>query len=306
MTVTRRQHYVWRHYLEGWANSGTVPTVRKDGNSFLANPANIALERDFYRLPVISVEDEFFARKMIDVPGANPSIVEANMRWLDLFAAPSRLRRDLTSRGVPDDAIEEVIREVEILSEEKLHTMIEGPATRLLSCLRQGDSGFWNEDDDALHFAFFLSLQHLRTKAMRERLRAKGVNSRIAGNAERTWPIVRTALATNLGWSLYSDRERWHIRVLSASEQLRFITGDQPILNLLPLTGNADDLALYYPVSPERAVLFELRDANSPIGRCDRLTDATVGELNRRIIKGIHEQAFGNELTYLKQLMDAS
>ena len=239
---------------------------------------------------------------MIDIPGANPDLVELNMGWLDEFSKPSRLRRLLEARGKIDDRLEKALRDVEIQGEETLHSGIEGPAVRLLQELRAGNGAFWNLDEDAMHFAFYVSLQHLRTKAMRERVLSK-MDSHVSGNAERTWPIIRTAFATNLGWSLYSDRARWHIRVLSAAGQLRFITGDQPILNLLALTGHADDLALYYPVSPERAAILELRTADSPIGTVDQLTDAAVDGLNRKIIGGIHEQAFGNDLAYLQQLM---
>ena len=302
MNITRRQHYVWRYYLEGWAGNGSVAVVRKDGPAFQANPANIGLERDFYRLPILSVEDEEFARTMIDTPGAHPMLVELNMGWLNQFAAPSRLRRLLEARGLIDDAIDNAIRDLEIQSEETLHSEIEGPAVRLLQELRADNGAFWNVDEDAMDFAFFVSLQHLRTKAMRERV-LSGMDSRIAKKAERTWPIIRIAYATNLGWSLYSDRARWHIRVLWASGHLRFITGDQPILNLRALTGHQDDLALYYPVSPERAVLLERRSAKSPIGPPDQLPDAIVDDLNRKIIEGIHEQAFGSDLAYLRHLM---
>lgn len=217
---------------------------------------------------------------------------------------PSRLRRLLEARGVSDSQLDKAIREVEVQSEESLHSAIEGPAVRLLQKLRAGNASFWNIDDEARDFAFFVSVQHLRTKAMRERVLSR-MDSCIAGHAVRTWPIIRIALATNLGWSLYSDRARWHIRVLSASEQLRFITGDQPILNLRPQTGHRDDLSLYYPVSPERAVLLELRGVDSPIGSIDQLTDAMVEDLNRKLIGGIHEQAFGVDLAYLRQITGA-
>lgn len=288
--------------MEGWADRRSFAVVRKVGDAFLTKPANIAQERDFYRIPVLSVEDEEFARSMIELPGVHPMLVKLNMGWLDKFAKPSRLRRLLEARGAIDSAQEKAIRDVEIQSEESLHSKIEGPAVRLLNELRAGSSEFWNIDDDARDFAFFLSLQHFRTKAMQERV--LGItDSHLARKFERTWPIIRIAMATNLGWSLYSDRARWHIRVLSSSGQLRFITGDQPMLNLLPPAGGHDDLAMYYPISPEKAVLLELRGANSSIGTNDQLTDATVDHLNRKIIEGIHDQAFGSDIDYLRQLM---
>jgi len=68
-------------------------------------------KRDFYRLPAITLDDEHFARKMIDAPGGNPSLVKLNMGWLDAFATPSRLRRLLEARGLIDDALEKAIRD---------------------------------------------------------------------------------------------------------------------------------------------------------------------------------------------------
>jgi hypothetical protein len=50
-------------------------------------------------------------------------------------------------------------------------------------------------------------------------------------------------------------------------------------------------------------VLLELRGAESPIGPINQLTDPTVEALNRKLIGGIHEQAFGSDLAYLSHLM---
>ncbi|MFN3628311.1 MAG: DUF4238 domain-containing protein [Parvibaculum sp.] len=302
MSLTRRQHYVWRHYLEGWASNGAIAVVRRDGPSFMSNPANIGQQRDFYRLPYLSAEDEIFAEKMINAPGTNESLVKLNMGWLDSFAGPSRLRRLLETRGVTDETLEKAICAIEIQTEEYLHSQIEGPAAKFLIDLRAGDSSFWETDADAQDFAFFISLQHFRTKAMRERVLSK-TDSRFVGHAARIWPILRLVFATNLGWSLYSERKRWHIRVLSALGNVRFITGDQPIVNLFSQPVRHDDLAMYYPISPDRAALLELRGASSPIGSDDQLDEATVEDLNRKIVKGSHEQAFGSNLDYLQRLM---
>lgn len=92
--------------------------------------------------------------------------------------------------------------------------------------------------------------------------------------------------------------------MLAAERKLRFITGDQPVLNLMPQTGSEDDLALYYPVSPGKAALLQLKGTHSPIGPADQLTDDMVEYLNRKLVEGTHEQVFGSDLPYLKRLMD--
>jgi hypothetical protein len=49
MPNVRRQHYVWRAYLERWAVNGNVHCLRA-GRVFCTDPGNLAVERDFHRL----------------------------------------------------------------------------------------------------------------------------------------------------------------------------------------------------------------------------------------------------------------
>lgn len=302
MQITRRQHYVWRYYLEGWAVQGRICVGRKDGKYFNANPANVGLEKDFYRLPPLSATDEEFIRGFIRKSSTNSHLINLNIAWIDNFALPSRLRRHLESLGPINKDLENAIREVEIQSEEELHSSIEGPAVRLLDNLRTGNVTFWNDDDDALEFSLFISMQHLRTKSMKKRV-ISAMDNTLRPIATRTWPALRTMLSTNLGWSIYSERQRWRMRSLSPRGRIKFITSDQPVTNILVMTGNSDDLALYYPVSPERSMLMELIDSESSVGSDDNLTDEMVDSLNRKILEGTHEQAFGGDMAYLKQLM---
>lgn len=44
---TRRQHYVWRKYLEPWTTKGKI-WCRRESKIFSADLMNVAQERDFY------------------------------------------------------------------------------------------------------------------------------------------------------------------------------------------------------------------------------------------------------------------
>jgi hypothetical protein len=258
--------------------------------------------RDFYRLPVLSEEDETFIRLFVEQPGAHPLLRKLNIGWLHNVAATSRLRRFLERRDIKDDTnIQEAIHQVEIQTEESFHSHIETNAIRLLDALRRGSGDLWQQDNDAMDFAFFLALQHLRTRKVRDKFVAGFEEESERQSALRRWPVLRLILATNLGWSLFSERHDWNLRVLSASGHSSFITSDQPTQNLINGKGH-DDLALFYPISPHRAVILEKRGNESPVGDNDDLTDAEIGQLNRKIYDYSHEQVFANDLATLTRL----
>lgn len=299
MTITRRQHYVWKHYLTAWTQCGKISVVRADGASFQTDPANVALERDFYRLPILSLADEQFVSQFIESGTEDLMLRKLNIAWLDSFAGPSRLRRILSKKGIHTFELKELIENMEIQSEENLHSRIEDSSVRLLDKLRLGEISIWQDDRDARALSFFLALQHLRTKNMRDRLASKFPEAPTRELVARCWPVLRVVLATNLGWSLFSGRANWRLRLLNAANELQFITTDQPLRNLKIGEGH-DDLALFYPVSPNRAVLLEHIHQESIVGNHDNLPEALVSQLNQKMYEGSHEQIFGNDLEYLR------
>ncbi len=305
MTVTRRQHYVWRHYLSAWETDGTVSVLRKGHPVFASNPINIAVERDFYRLPVVSRDDEAFARLFIEQTIKAKMLRDLALGWLNDFTAPSRLRRSLEAQGVQDAEIIPEIERIEIQSEECLHSSTESSVLPLLEALRSGSQDIWNNDQNAMDLAFFLALQHLRTKNMQHRTISAFGAGPTCERVKNIWPIFRLVFATTIGWSLYSERENWRLRILNAQADLAFITGDQPTINLLK-GGDHYDLALYYPVSPARATVLEAKHLPSAIGPDDNLTDGTVSDLNARIFAASHEQVFGNSARSLEKVVGYS
>jgi hypothetical protein len=62
----RRQHYVWRYYLESWADidDGQIYCLR-NGNIFKTNPINVANKRDYYRLKEFTVDDVNHIKEII-------------------------------------------------------------------------------------------------------------------------------------------------------------------------------------------------------------------------------------------------
>ena len=55
--VARRQHYVWRHYLEMWQGEDDSVWCFRNQKIFTTNPTNIMVEKDFYKLQELTRED---------------------------------------------------------------------------------------------------------------------------------------------------------------------------------------------------------------------------------------------------------
>ena len=68
--------------------------------------------------------------------------------------------------------------------------------------------------------------------------------------------------ATNLGASLFFDRKKVEITFLENKTDLGFITGDQPIVNLLATRDGSppEELAFYYPLAPDLAIILSPRE----------------------------------------------
>ncbi len=114
-------------------------------------------------------------------------------------------------------------------------------------------------------------------------------------NAEAAWGLMRTIFATNLGHGFYVRRGTLRLTFLEGPTDSEFVTGDQPILNLravgLPEGEPPDDVELYYPLSPTRALLIGF-DATTPTTNRRHLTAAETAAYNEMIVNASYEQVY--------------
>ncbi len=214
-------------------------------------------------------------------------------------------RRFLASRGALNSESERAIEAYEIQAGEDFMGTVEDMGLPHLERLRQADASFWRADESAaIEFSYFLATQHLRTKRMADVIATGQPTAMDERRARRVWPILRPILAMTFGSSLFVERARWRLRLLRAGGARRFITADQPLMNLLAAESH-NDMALYYPISATLAVLLE-HNENISLVVDDELNDRAVEMLNRRLYDYAHEQVFGSDLEYLRTLGEAS
>ena len=292
MEKKRRHHYVWRHYLDAWAPTGKVWCRRRGGAIFPAATKNVALQTDFYRLREMSARDLEFALSFIDAM-QSPLVRKLAAGWVSMFTDIHSLKKMVEASGQVPPAVEEAFDIALNNTEEDLHAAVEGDAIAHLASLREGRTDVLDSDESFPGFAFYLAVQHLRTRALHQTtvatVQPPGVDM------DAAWGLIRIVLATGLSYNLSARRSQMRAELLAAPPDVEFLAGDQPLFNLHgvgpPTTSPPEDLALFYPISPDRALLLDF-SPDSPGTGTRSLTSNEVTDFNQMLATEAHEQVF--------------
>ena len=267
--VTRRQHYVWRYYLEAWQQeNGSVNCLRAD-KIFATNPNNVMVERDFYKLSQITRNEAHFFEAFMNQTPSN-ELRKLHQSLAMKFAWIAHANDLIQKREGISASDKSVAQAVVIEAEELLHEGIENEALPLLEILRQKRTGFLCNEETAITFFHFIAHQYFRTKRIRDRIGEVLSNHIPNQDFGRLKNLIAFSGATNVGASLFRDRNKFKVVFLENKTDHGFITGDQPIVNLLSNRDGSppEELAFYYPLAPDLALLlspreFKLRPINS-------------------------------------------
>ncbi|MDY7037635.1 MAG: DUF4238 domain-containing protein [Thermodesulfobacteriota bacterium] len=144
-------------------------------------------------------------------------------------------------------------------------------------------------------FIYFLTNQYFRTKNIRD-----SVHRHLDGIApegvsiERAWPIMRHIFTTCAGFHLYAKRSEYNLVILNNESDLDLITSDQPVQNVHAagrLGELIDEVELYYPISPRRAVIIS-NDIKYTGKREEPMSPVSVSYFNSVVVKSAYEQVF--------------
>ena len=216
------------------------------------------LERDFYKLQKLTRADLSILQKLLIETTGSPYLRELHKTLIEQFAYIAEANERLKVHPNASGTDREMVRKLTIEAEEKLHCGVEESAKPILEALRNKDGNVIYSDDTATPFFNFISHQFFRTKRMRDAIVEAGEGILPAENIQRIRNLLGYCYATNIGGSLYGDRHGWEIIFLDCPAGSEFITGGQPVVNVL---GNKDgrppeELAFYYPLSPNLAMIL--------------------------------------------------
>lgn len=293
----RRHHYVWREYLRPWSENEKI-WCKMDGEYFNANLMNIAQKKDFYKLKELSTQDIIAIKKMLIDP-LPKHLQDLNKGWLDIFNMVFSMKRFTSDLGINSTPLENFYDEAIHNLEEDMHSKIECDAIQLLRQILNEDISFYQDDEQALNFIFYLCVQYMRTNKMRDGM-VKAFNNSNILNMDKVWSITAHILATNMGWSLYSDRQNFSLVLLKSDSAYEFITGDQPVINTHATMNKTppDKLELFYPVSPRLAILLTDDDMYKNT-KTINISSRKVREYNHKIIHQSHSQIYTTKCDYI-------
>ena len=298
---TRKQHYVNRFYLEPWAKDGTLVSMIR-GKIVPNALVNVANERDFYEVTELSPEDIFFLRYVVIAPA--PEAVKPIFEdWLNSYIFVGEAHKRLIEHPNLAEKEQKVLKDTKLEFDEKYHAAIEGDLHTPLRQMREGRTAFLEDAELAGMFFRSLALQYLRTKRMRTAMTARMGNPIPGASMDRIWRPMIHMHAINVGASLFRERSDLRLILLDSPPDARFITGDQPVLNLvdeLDDKGIPLGFELYYPVSPTKAMILVNRA--SPRMSVNRIPSIEeMNGYNRRIVETHYEQLYADLPTRLER-----
>lgn len=308
--LKKRQHYVWRHYLRPWTdgNSENIWTYFKEQDK-IVKPGlmGVAQEKYFYGLEDFSDDEIDFLKKFVDT--TSPLVLKGlNSDFLTLFTSTSILKRQLASNKNPKvdkELIASEIKKLEANAMEDAHCIMERLGSKIIQCRSLDDLKELSKDDNLFDAIMFLCVQYFRTKSMRKSALKSFNGEKLEDLAEKSWNIISFVMATTVARNISLDKNLRFL-FLENNTATPFITGDQPIFNILNdkvnEQGEVIELELYYPLTPKCAVYLHFRPEQVDIYEGKTVDEQYVKELNQKVFENADFYVFADNEEILKQM----
>lgn len=307
-TIKKRQHYVWRNYLRGWADKKDhIWALKKDEGKILhLELMGVAQEKYFYRVHELTEPEIDFMRQFINEE--TPMVVQGFcFDLLNGYIIVKKLKSSLSSMSVVDKDIEEEVHRSEINMFEDIHCMFEGFGEEILQCKSIEDlQSMEDEDWDAA--LTFMMFQYVRTKNMRTSV-VSGFNEdniRWGTLMDKAWPLMSAIQAITMGRNLSIDTTI-KFKLLDNKTTSHFLTTDQPIINyvgdILDNKGYAKKLELYYPISPQIALYIHFNVEQSEKFVVEDIGKEQVEQYNRKMIDNSQMWVFSDTQEQLESCL---
>jgi hypothetical protein len=290
--IKHRQHYVWQNYLRAWCNAeGFVHFSRNNEEPRITNPKNVMVERHFYRLQPLTDSDIEYLRLYIQHSGTS-DLRSHHLELLRSFAIIANVYEAIKDTKALPIVDRERIRKLLIETEDRLHDNIEISAVPILEQLRQKQSRFLDSSETAATFYFYIAQQYCRTKNIREPIKnffSRPSPLQASANVTNLHCYV---MACNIGFSLFAESDALEIVFLENNEP-GFVTGDQPIINLMAnrFGGDTTDTVFYYPLAPQLSCLLAHKARNLS---SNRIPERITNKLNGLISWHSHQFLIGD------------
>lgn len=263
---------------------------------------NIAHENYFYQLQDISEKEKQYIHKL-SIDGSPEGLKPAHLEFLNNMTMPFYFQRLAKKDKVYSGKLKDEIEKNIINLEENYQAEIENIGNKYLTSILSRDITFFQDEEGRMTFAYYLSTQYMRTKKIRKDIEQAIGNNELV-DIKKIWPIMAHIFATNLGHNISESKELKLVLLDASCSHNKFITGDQPVINTYAfgksLLEESKNLELYYPVSPELAIL--ITSQKTYINAQEMIDDEKVHLYNSMIKEMSHEQVFASSETAFKTL----
>jgi len=220
------------------------------------------LERDFYKLSNITSRDKQFLESGLIATAPDP-IRDLIRETIQTLSFPTIIEGNMRlTTGTPEaEALKKYLQDLTVELQEKLHQEIEANAIPIIQQLRHKNVDFLQNEQESMHFFRYIGHQYLRTKKMRDRSFDYLLGVVDGEDFSHLRNVYCFCYATIIGFMLHVFKEKLEFRFLDNASDVGFITGDQPVVNLLMDNGldPPQHLVMYYPLKPDRALLLSFR-----------------------------------------------
>lgn len=267
----KKQHYVWQNYLKGWATGDQI-WCKRGGKIFPSSTENVAQERYFYEVdPLSDAEIKLLTKMVMTGPEINQQMSRISLdTYLTISSSGDKWRKF----GI-----------------EQYHGMVEKNAVSVIENLRKNNLDIFNDMQSRIHLCIYLGHQYTRTKKARSslnNLQNLSVPEEYKScDLQKVQNAMIFVLANSIGQSLYKNS---NLKLMENHSDVKFITSDQPIYNLLAIPGEIPDkFSIYFPISPDLALLENIGSSNGRIEAKDK-----VEGLNNFMVKNSLEFIFAS------------
>lgn len=307
-TIKKRQHYVWRNYLRPWADNEQIWTYFKELNKIeRPNLMGVAQEKYFYKLIDFTEDEKFFLKQFIEKI-SHPSVKNLNLDFLNVFTFNEKLKESLAQNKNPEideSYFNEEIRKIEINLMEDAHCKMEDKGTKLINYRSLEELKTIFQDDYYFDGIMFLCFQYFRTRKMKNSVIEKFKGGKYEKVMNKSWNILSYALATTLTRSIALD-ERLKFIFIENRTNNHFITGDQPVFNILNdklnEKGDVIELELFYPLTPKHALKIHFRTEQENQFESQLADSDMINHLNKKVLENCDYYVFADTKEQLERV----
>lgn len=303
-----RQHYVWQRYLQNWSKNQSQIYCLRDNRIFLSGTTCLAVEKYFYKLDEITLPDLNLIEHgyLQEIKGPAKEHAE---KIVVMFRKIIETRDSLLD-NLPNSSLLKYAFCVPLTNfEENYHAYIEGNSSVYLKSLVNKQTSFYKDIEDNAKFNLYLTTQYVRTKNIQKAIFDRVENHpSLIEPTRRSISVYRFIIAHVFAMGLSHNIDKCSFKVLCNNTEVPFITGDQPVINTKaddtdPTTGYAKALELYYPISPEIAILINPNFGTNQHQEV-QVTNDEAKEYNDKMFNASHEQIFAKEEVHLLPYKD--